>query len=217
MAPGRAKLVLLSGVGEVYPGMSFHLNASVHPAGREEGVILFEEDDTLSTHHADFVYREGQLVLEDKGSVNGSYIRLRGPHRLRNQERVMVGRQVLQFEYMALSDRYPAEDGTLMVVSPLRSYRFRLLQILEGGQIGRIHASPINELVLGREEGDMLFPDDLNVSARHARITRDDKGLVLEDLDSSNGTYVRVREPVTLQHGDHLFLGQQLLRVEFNP
>jgi pSer/pThr/pTyr-binding forkhead associated (FHA) protein len=36
----------------------------------------------------------------------------------------------------------------------------------------------------------------------------------LVDADSKNGTYVRIKSPTPLQHGDYLFLGRELLRVE---
>jgi pSer/pThr/pTyr-binding forkhead associated (FHA) protein len=39
-------------------------------------------------------------------------------------------------------------------------------------------------------------------------------GLFLVDLGSVNGTYVRIRAPHTLTHGDLLLLGQQVLRFE---
>jgi pSer/pThr/pTyr-binding forkhead associated (FHA) protein len=36
----------------------------------------------------------------------------------------------------------------------------------------------------------------------------------LTDLGSKNGTFVRISDEAVLNHGDYVFLGQQLLRVE---
>ena len=36
----------------------------------------------------------------------------------------------------------------------------------------------------------------------------------LVDLGSKNGTFLRIHEEAPLQHGDYVFIGQQLLRVE---
>ena len=70
-------------------------------------------------------------------------------------------------------------------------------------------------LTLGRNRCDVNFPRDGFVSERHAQLTRTDEGpLVLEDLRSRNGTYLRVRRPVKLGHGDLLLLGDKVLRVE---
>lgn len=217
MASGRAKLVVLDGSGEVYPGMTFHLNASSHPVGRQEGVVIFEGDDTVSPLHADLYYEEGALVLEDRGSHNGCFVRIREPRRLRSHDLIRVGNQVLRFEYLELAERYPDPDGTLAYVSPTRPYRFRLVQLLDGGTLGQVHASPSNEVIIGREGCDLNFVDDEHLSLHHARIIHDERGFILEDLDSCNGTYVRVREPTGLRHGDLVFIGHQLLRVEFNP
>ena len=38
--------------------------------------------------------------------------------------------------------------------------------------------------------------------------------LQITDLGSRNGTFLRIRGQTLLQHGDYVFLGQQLLRVE---
>jgi hypothetical protein len=38
--------------------------------------------------------------------------------------------------------------------------------------------------------------------------------MTLTDLNSRNGTYVRLRAEKELSHGDYLFLGRKLLRVE---
>ena len=41
-----------------------------------------------------------------------------------------------------------------------------------------------------------------------------DGRFMLLDLGSKNGTYLRMHGTQALQHGDYLFLGKQLLRVE---
>ncbi|HQQ76421.1 MAG TPA: FHA domain-containing protein [Thermoanaerobaculia bacterium] len=66
------------------------------------------------------------------------------------------------------------------------------------------------DLVLGREPGKPGSIDDASVSRRHARLTWNASGLVLEDLGSKNGTYVRgerITGPVALKDGDDVRLG----------
>ena len=64
--------------------------------------------------------------------------------------------------------------------------------IREGAGTGSEH--PVDgELILGREHGSAdLVIDDPGVSRRHARVLTDGAGVVVEDLGSSNGTYVMV-------------------------
>lgn len=67
-----------------------------------------------------------------------------------------------------------------------------------------------SELVLGREPGRPGFIDDASVSRRHARLLWNDEGVVLTDLGSKNGTYVRgvrISKPVTLKDGDVIRVG----------
>ena len=74
-----------------------------------------------------------------------------------------------------------------------------------------------DELILGRERGSAdLVIEDPGVSRRHARVFPDNGSLVVEDLGSSNGTYVngeRISGPVTLGAGDEVQLGDTVIGV----
>jgi pSer/pThr/pTyr-binding forkhead associated (FHA) protein len=52
------------------------------------------------------------------------------------------------------------------------------------------------------------------VSARHARVDVTARAVLLVDLGSSNGTFVRVTAPALLAAGDQVLIGMQLVRVE---
>jgi hypothetical protein len=91
------------------------------------------------------------------------------------------------------------------------------LVIHEGSAAGSEH--PVDgELILGREHGSAdLVLDDPGVSRRHARVLPENGGVILEDLGSSNGTYVngeRITGPVELGAGDEVQLGATVLGVE---
>jgi DNA-binding winged helix-turn-helix (wHTH) protein len=47
------------------------------------------------------------------------------------------------------------------------------------------------ENLIGRDEGSVVWIDDVDVSRRHARIVIGDSGARLEDLGSKNGTFLR--------------------------
>ncbi|MBN1451247.1 MAG: FHA domain-containing protein [Anaerolineales bacterium] len=69
------------------------------------------------------------------------------------------------------------------------------------------------EIIIGRDPNvDLTFPSPA-VSRRHARLTRDGEGYLLEDLGSSNGTYLngdRLVEQRKLKTGDQIRLGQAI-------
>ena len=78
-----------------------------------------------------------------------------------------------------------------------------------------IYRSRADTISIGREGNDVNFLDDPFISGRHAQITMGGDGQVmLTDLGSKNGTFVRIHDEAPLGHGEYVFLGQQLLRVE---
>ena len=91
------------------------------------------------------------------------------------------------------------------------------LVIHEGAGAGTEH--PVHgELVLGREHptADLVIADP-GVSRRHARVFTHNGGVIVEDLGSSNGTYVngeRISGPVELGIGDEVQLGETVLGVQ---
>jgi pSer/pThr/pTyr-binding forkhead associated (FHA) protein len=71
-----------------------------------------------------------------------------------------------------------------------------------------------SEVTIGRETGDIVFRDDGFVSGTHARVAQRDGGAVLEDLNSSNGTFIRTRDDYRLEDDERVLMGQQLFRLE---
>ena len=89
-----------------------------------------------------------------------------------------------------------------------------MLQIGIGGVVQNVYCLPDSGAVLGREKGDIIFPHDKFMSSRHAQIyTGDDGHCYLVDLNSSNGTWIKIWERTKLHDNDFIFMGQQLFRV----
>lgn len=214
MQAARAKLVLIKGDG--LDGVSFSLAGNEHVAGRVGAALLFEEDPYLAPSHANFLYRGNQLVVQDLGSGNGVFIRIRGAHTIQSGARFLVGEQLLEVRRLEAGSRddTPRADGTYFYASPRRGAGLCLVQLLRGGDTALACYTEEPRLSLGREGNDINFPDDPFISGRHAELTWSDQQLTLTDLGSKNGTFLRIDREVVLQHGDYVFMGQQLLRVE---
>ena len=90
----------------------------------------------------------------------------------------------------------------------------RIVSVQKDGSDGQAYPLIGERADLGRVEGDIVLADDPYLSPRHARLERKPNGWVLRDLDSLNGVYIRLREPVELRDGDSVLLGQQVLRFE---
>jgi hypothetical protein len=97
------------------------------------------------------------------------------------------------------------KGGSLEILEPVE---------LEGQRVEiELHQS----LTLGRSGScDYPMPNDPYASTIHARVTRDDIGLFVEDLSSTNGTYVnaeRIVEPTRVGKGDIVQLGELIMEV----
>lgn len=102
--------------------------------------------------------------------------------------------------------------------------------VIERGDVPGTEFKLVNdESTIGRWDADNgIFPDvdldahdsDAKVSRRHARIVRSNGGYFIEDLGSTNGTYVnRGRRllpgnPQSLNDGDEVIVGKTFLRFQ---
>src|SRR3954468_21412281 len=90
---------------------------------------------------------------------------------------------------------------------------------IKGGPAQGRHIKIGQELQIGRSAGaEGRLGDDPEISRQHARISRNAQGqLVVEDLGSTNGTYVngqRIAGPTPLNPGDTVQVGRSSLTVE---
>jgi pSer/pThr/pTyr-binding forkhead associated (FHA) protein len=90
-----------------------------------------------------------------------------------------------------------------------------ILEVVEGPQTGR-RASLSEAVEVGRDPNLGITFEDEQVSFRHARLTPSPRGAVVEDLGSSNGTYVNgepIHAPRELNPGDRVRLGLTVLEL----
>lgn len=193
-------------------GASYPLRGPRNVCGRAEGEIRLADDATVSPRHATFSIEGERVTVEDLGSVNGTFLRIRSPHRLVAGDELRLGRQLLRLEHLPR----PAADGPEAHAwgGADPGCRMRLAQLLEGGGLGEIHPLREGENIVGREAGEVAFPGDRYVSARHARIEVSGEVATVTDLGSSNGTFCRVSGATLVLPGDHLLIGAQLLKLE---
>ena len=131
---------------------------------------------------------------------------------------MLVGKQVLRFEVVTDAERErparrrarrdgvrDARPAALGAAAPAHA---------RGRQPRDVYHLARPEIVLGREKGDIIFPDDEFMSRRHAQLSLPQRRGQLEDLGSSNGTFLRLRGPHGLAPGDLIRLGDELLRFE---
>jgi hypothetical protein len=74
-----------------------------------------------------------------------------------------------------------------------------------------------DELTVGRAGGCQITLDDTYVSQLHARVFRRDGQLYVEDLGSTNGTYLnrrKVTAPLAIRKGDRLQIGKTVMELQ---
>ena len=85
------------------------------------------------------------------------------------------------------------------------------LTLLTGVEAGLVYSIDSEETVLGRSHGCRVRIEDSALSRRHCRILKRSEGFVIEDLGSTNGTFVEsdaVREPRLLEDGARIQMGR---------
>ena len=82
-------------------------------------------------------------------------------------------------------------------------------------QGGEFPLRPNREIVIGRSSDlDMVLVEDM-VSRKHAKIVTDEKGVAIQDLGSTNGTFVngeKIRK-VDLKDGDRILIGTSIIKL----
>jgi len=149
---------------------------------------------SVSGHHCRLTRDETGFLLEDLNSTNGTFLngeRIRGAVRvnLTVTDTIHLGSHALAAErLLSLIDREP---------TPTISFRGA-------------------EMVIGRIPGCDQVIDLPMISSRHASLFREGVRILIEDLRSSNGTFVngtRIEGPVVLNSGDEVGLGSHLVTL----
>lgn len=212
----RGRIVLIREDGS--DGDAFELDAGGTTLGRDGGHINFADDDFLAARHAELAYRSDALWVTPLDTTNGVFIRLLDEVEIEPGDAFRVGQELLRFDvYGDLGARGQDldEEGTLRLGSPLPTNVWgRLSQLIGPDTVGNAYVLVGDETYIGRERGDIVFPDDGYVSGMHAMLSRREDAVILKDMGSSNGTYVRIREAVELRPGDFVLAGQQLFRAD---
>jgi len=104
------------------------------------------------------------------------------------------------------------DDDATMMGNSLRAKA--ILVVRQGTQAGMSYPLTKNLMTLGREEGTDIVLQDAESSRHHARIGWQGGQFVIEDLGSTNGTFVngvQITGPQPLTPGDSIGIGQTAL------
>ncbi len=211
--PGGVTLTALRADGS--EAGTCHLPAAPTVIGRDSGSI-FAGDSYLSPRHATLTPKGKQLLVRDESSLNGIYRKIGRdePVELGFNDIFRIGQEILRVE--ALQPMAKSADGVERLGSPSRGYIGRIALVIGRDTTGNAYPIPETGLHLGRERGDVLFPEDGYVSGLHCRLSYANGKIYLTDLGSSNGSFVRLMKDTAISNGEILLMGQQLFRIAIN-
>jgi pSer/pThr/pTyr-binding forkhead associated (FHA) protein len=192
---------------------SYNLPSGTQLVGRDTGGI-FAGDSYLSPRHATFKQPgPGKLTVKDEASLNGVYKKLARdtPIELKPNDIFRIGQEIIRFE--PLAPMAPSPDGVERLGAPSKGYVGRIALVIGRDTSGNAFPIPEAGIHIGRERGDVLFPEDGYVSGLHCRLAWENGRAMLTDLGSSNGSFIRLKEETDVRSGDVLLMGQQLFRV----
>lgn len=97
--------------------------------------------------------------------------------------------------------------------SPVGAPPGRLI-VIYGTHLGKQYVLGPNRMLIGRTDRSDILVDDSSVSREHASIERKDGRFILEDLKSTNGTFINgeVVDVRVLNHGDKIRIGNTVLQ-----
>ncbi len=191
-------------------GGTHDLRPGENKLGRSFGTV-FENDGYLSPIHAQLDVRGPSAMVRDLDSLNGVFVKMTQEEELTSGQIIRIGQELLRFELIGAPE--PTPDGTELMGSPNPGYWGKLTVIIGRDVTGAAFPLLGESCTLGRERGDINFPDDGYVSGLHARVTLRDGRVFLADLGSSNGTFIKVNGERAVGHESFVLLGQQLFRL----
>ena len=96
-------------------------------------------------------------------------------------------------------------------LNPQVKYKHKIIQGPSQGDEIELHN---DTLIIGRESDTDIQINAPSVSRRHARLVKRPEGYWIEDIGSSNGTFIngkRIEDRISLNPGDQIRLGQSIL------
>jgi ABC transport system ATP-binding/permease protein len=214
--------------------------------GRERGleVEIALDAANVSRRHAEIRRQQDSFLIVDLGSFNGTFLngrRINGAEALNNNDVIQLGPggPNLRFRTSNTANLNRAGHGAgVATVSPSGTLQQQAPHrtIVAGPDTGSLQHKALSkdikpgepqiflqrpfdrpQLTIGRDESCEIRLDGLLISNRHARLSHTTAGVLIEDLNSTNGTYIngqRISGRKVLAPGEVVQIGPFLLQID---
>lgn len=155
--------------------------------GRTEGNLIRIDDGNVSINHAVVKIENGQPVVMDKGSTNGTWINKEKAEQ--NKPVLLKNGDVVKFDTyeFRIIDRTPKKTTVREAVKMPELKMF--LTGVSTSVLGK-EVEVKGSVIIGRDEKSGFVIDEDGVSGSHAKLELDGNTLKVTDLGSTNGTSV---------------------------
>jgi hypothetical protein len=182
--------------------------------GREGAGVPLVGERFCHPREAIVRWRDDQLWLEDVEGGNGVFLRIKTPVEIEIGDEFIVGDELVRVLENPVPDVDPGPGPTYFYSSPTWLSSFRLVQIYEGDREGACVVARGTTVVVGRSVADLVFAHDTLVEEQHCIVEEQAGTIVLTDLNSRTGVFVRVKGEHPLVQGDELLVGRTRLMVD---
>ena len=227
----------------VYFPKPFQLAQNSVWLGRDPaGAVVFDANAVMvSRRHAEIRRVNGDFFIHDNGTFNGTLVneqRISMPTPLFHNDQIELGLGGPILTFIAPSKPAPKNSrGTRppphsvqppadSIADHSKTMVVNLRDLTLSDREKKSDAQPTlrqsltfgdkNELIVGRDEHSDIRLDGLQISNRHARLTRNNAGVSIEDQNSTNGVYIngsRIARQI-LTANDAAQIGSFLIRVD---
>jgi hypothetical protein len=182
--------------------------------GRMNAGVLLEGERFCHPREALLLWHDGKLWIEDIEGGCGVFLRIKTPVEVEIGDEFIIGDQLARILDNPVPDVEPGPGPTYFYSAPTWLSSFRVVQVYEGDREGACVVARGTTVVCGRSVADLLFANDPLVDEQHCIVEEQAGTIVLTDLGSRTGVFVRVKGEQALSHGDELLIGRTRLMVD---
>ena len=163
----------------------YHVGVQGVKIGRHSSNQIAIYDESVSRYHSEILYENRTFYIKDIGSTTGTFIKVVDPLPLKHNMIVEIGSYqfLVQSIFIDTSSTKPEESQShvkfIMYESPEEFYESTLM-LAHGSSIGRKASTTYS------------FESDLHMSNLHCKISLIGNRFYLEDMESTNGTWLRL-------------------------
>lgn len=174
-------------------------------------------DRFVNPKHVKITCHDDVAILEDNNSLNGVFLRLsKTSSEIFDGDTFRIGEELINYCHGSSSQPIltkRAEEQTKLIGGKEGEGWGYLRVIIGAFAEGSVYRLAKETVKIGRTQGEIVFARDGFVSGSHATISRQGDHALLTDLGSSNGTFLRIKGPLTVTETAHILIGNKLLRI----